>query len=65
MTKCDFNKVAGCSLVNLLYIFRAPFLKNTSGRLLLDLLKLFTLQVQKILIHLLCHMKDDVALITF
>ena len=25
----------GCSLVNLLHIFRTPFLKNTSGRLLL------------------------------
>ena len=40
MPKCDFNKVAkqlqlGCSLANLLYIFRAPFRKNTSGRLLL------------------------------
>ena len=40
MPKCDFNKVAkqlqlGCSPANLLYIFRAPFCKNTSGRLLL------------------------------
>ena len=45
MTKCDFNKVAskfikialrhGCSPVNLLHIFKAPFPKNTSGRLLL------------------------------
>ena len=46
MPKCDFNKVAlsnfieitlrhGCSPVNLLYIFRTPFLKNTSGWLLL------------------------------
>ena len=45
MPKCDFNKVAsnfieitlrhGCSLVNLLQIFRTPFPKNTSGRLLL------------------------------
>ena len=37
MPKCDFNKVAkhGCSPVNLLHIFRAPFLKNTSGPLLL------------------------------
>ena len=25
----------GCSPVNLLHIFRTPFLKNTSGRLLL------------------------------
>ena len=47
MPKCDFNKVAfnfveitlrhGCSPVNLLHIFRTPFLKNTSGRLLLYL----------------------------
>ena len=42
MPKCDFNKVAieitlrhGCSPVNLLHIFRAPFSKNTSGPLLL------------------------------
>ena len=41
MPKCDFNKVAlrlteitrqhECSPVNLLHIFRAPFLKNASG----------------------------------
>ena len=45
MPKCDFNKVLcnfikialrhGCSPVNLLHIFRTPFPKNTSGRLLL------------------------------
>ena len=46
MRKCDFNKVAltdfnkitlwhGCSPVNLLHIFRAPFPKNTSEALLL------------------------------
>ena len=37
MAKCDFNKVTlhGCSPVNLLHIFRTPFLKNTSGWLLL------------------------------
>ena len=44
MPKCDFNKVTlisiieivlhhGCSHVNLLHIFRAPFCKNTSARL--------------------------------
>ena len=43
--KCDFNKDAsnfieitlrhGCSPVNLLHIFRAPFPKNSSGGLLL------------------------------
>ena len=50
MPKCDFNKVAllsnfieialrhGCSPVNLLRIFRIPFLRNTSGRLLLKLI---------------------------
>ena len=47
MPKCDFNKVAcnfieitlrhGCFPVNLLHIFGTPFLKNTSGRLLLQL----------------------------
>ena len=33
MPKCDFRH--GCSPVNLLYIFRKPFSKNTSGQLLL------------------------------
>ena len=43
MPKRDFNKVAeitlrhGCSPVNLLHIFRTPFIKNTSGQLLLKL----------------------------
>ena len=35
---CNFIEIAfrhGCSLVNLLHIFRTPFLKNSSGRLLL------------------------------
>ena len=34
---CNFIEITlrhGCSPVNLLYIFRTPFLKNTSGRLL-------------------------------
>ena len=40
MPKCDFNKVAKqlrheCSPLNLLHIFRTPFLKSTSGWLLL------------------------------
>ena len=45
MPKCDFNKGAsnfieiilrhGCSSVNLLRIFRTPFLKNTPGWLFL------------------------------
>ena len=36
MPKCDFNKVARhrCSPVNLLHMFRTPFLKSTSGWLL-------------------------------
>ena len=29
MLKCDFNKVNGCSLLNLLHIFRTLFPKNT------------------------------------
>ena len=46
MSKCDFNKVAlqlyeitlrhGWSPVNLLHIFKTPFLMNTSGWLLLN-----------------------------
>ena len=46
MPKRDLNKVAsnfvgltlrhGCSPVNLLHLFRTPFLKNTSGQLLLN-----------------------------
>ena len=48
MPKFYFNKFAkqiefalwhGCSLVKLLHIFRAPFLRNTSGCLVLS--KLF------------------------
>ena len=37
---CSFIEITlrhGCSPVNLLYIFRTPFLKNTSRRLLLNL----------------------------
>ena len=45
MPKCDFNNVAvtlwdGCSPLNLQYIFRTPFPKNTFGGLLLKLLDL-------------------------
>ena len=46
MPKCNFNKVAieialrhRCSPVNLLHIFRTPFPRKTSGRLLLLLPK--------------------------
>ena len=37
---CNFIEITlwhGCSTVNLLHIFRTSFLKNTSGRLLLEL----------------------------
>ena len=34
MPKCDFNKV---SLLNLLHIFKTPFLKNSYGGLLLNM----------------------------
>ena len=44
MPNCDFNKVPtevtlwyGCSLVNLLNIFRTPFSRNASGGLLLSI----------------------------
>ena len=39
MLKLNFIEIAlrhGCSLVNLLHIFRTPFLKNTAGWLLLS-----------------------------
>ena len=46
MPSCDFNKVTkhghGCPPVNLLNIFRRPFLKNTSARLLLKIPKQVT-----------------------
>ena len=52
MSKCDFSEVAsaitlrhGCSPVNLLHIFRPPFLKNTPGRLLLKCSKLVLVAV--------------------
>ena len=47
VSKCNFNKVAcnftqialrhGCSPINLLYIFRTPFPKNTSGGMIFSL----------------------------
>ena len=36
MLKCDFTVWHGCSVVNFMYIFRTPFLKNTTGQLLLS-----------------------------
>ena len=39
---CNFIEIAlrhGCSLVNLLHIFRTPFPQNTSRRLLLQLIR--------------------------
>ena len=46
MPKCDFNKAAkqlrhAYSPLDLLHIFRTPFLKNTSGGLLLYSFMLF------------------------
>ena len=41
---CNFIEITlrhGCSPVNLLHIFRAPFTKNTSERLLLNLILLY------------------------
>ena len=55
MPKCDFNKVAKqlylnhtsawVFSVNLLHIFRTPFLKNTFGWLLLDHFTIYDSQV--------------------
>ena len=36
MRKCEITPRHGCSPVNLLHIFRAPFPNNTSGWLLLE-----------------------------
>ena len=53
MPKCDsdFIEIAlrhGCSLVNLLHIFRTDFLRNTSGGLLLT----FVLTMLQVHLHL-------------
>ena len=49
---CNFIEITprhGCSPVNLLHIFRTPFLKNSSGRLLLVFAEqMFTLQLNNI-----------------
>ena len=44
MAKCNVNKVAfhGCTPVNLLQIFRTPFLKNSFGWLLFKVIIPFT-----------------------
>ena len=47
MPKCDFNFIRialrhGCSPVNFPHIFRTPFLKNISGRLLLTIVNVFS-----------------------
>ena len=57
MPKCDFNKVAckfieialqdECYRVNLLHIFRTPFLKNNSERLLLTEFDIFIKSTKK------------------
>ena len=61
MPKCDFNKVAKelyrnrtlheCSSVNLLHIFRTPFLKNASGRLLLNIGTVNAIQKKLVYLH--------------
>ena len=42
MLKCNFNKVALHSPVNLLHIFRIPFPKNTSERRIVYCTHLFS-----------------------
>ena len=47
MSKCNFIEIAlwhGFSPVNLLHIFKTPFLKNTHGWLLLELYKTYSSQ---------------------
>ena len=60
MPKFDFNNeitlLHGCSPVNLLHIFRTPFPKNTSGRLLLDfLIWFFVADITRQLIFTWCN----------
>ena len=48
----------GCSPVNLLHIFRTPFLKNTSGQLLVNVI-LFQLQcyhLNPLLLDIICNL---------
>ena len=57
MPKCDFNKVAckfikitlqdECYRVNLLHIFKTPFLKNNTERLLLTEFDIFIKNTKK------------------
>ena len=61
MPKFDFIKIAlhfieitlrhECSSVNLLYIFRAPFYKNTSGGLLLNVRASLNISHKKMDVH--------------
>ena len=49
---CSFIEILlrhGCSPLNLLHIFRTPFTKNTSGRLLFENLNKFCETIQKML----------------
>ena len=45
MPKCEIALRHGCSPVNFLYIFRTPFLNNTSGRLLLLLIHILLFNI--------------------
>ena len=71
---CNFIEIAlrlGCSPVNLLYIFRTPFLKYTSGQLLLNLLwwtvisLLFWNKVSKLLLSSFAMSLNDLSWILF
>ena len=54
----EITRRHGCSPVNLLHIFRTRFTKNTSGQLLLNLIRNFDLAVLQMEVKLCCMCEE-------